>query len=323
MIVEIREAFDALREALGQFNLQWVNQVECAEVFEIAVNTNGLAPSNIAVKHLTEQAAIEKAIHAFQTLHFLPNQHPATAYRLPGWIGVTHDLSKGIALVNQRKDALKALMLSIPERERNRFTRQALPGVSMLQCYRHLVQWSPAPECLYFSWAGATPSSVHVSRSDVSKQLDRALLSVPEQFSVAEWQIMIDLQRKQLADVPDHLPLIYRWLKAPHPRIMAYNKGQTSNAGRIVPANLPVFVVADSLENMPRVHGLDNFDIADHLRETPRADSALLANVIESLGLYAQIRPPQKTQDEPINAAENLSATGRNMAAHRKVVIDE
>ena len=47
-------------------------------------------------------------------------------------------------------------MHSIPEKERNRWTRQALPNVSLLQCYRHLVQWSPAPECIYFSWAMAT-----------------------------------------------------------------------------------------------------------------------------------------------------------------------
>lgn len=320
MIVDIRDAFDSLRETLFQFTLQWLDDVQQAEVFEIAVNTNGLAPKTIDVNRLTGHAAIEQAVKAFQTLHFLPNQHPATAYRLPGWIGVSRDLSAEIAKVNQQKDALKALMLAIPERERNRCVRQALPSVSVLQCYRHLVQWSPAPECLYFSWAGATPSSVHVSRVDVMKQLDRALLNVPEQFSTSEWQAVIDLQRKQLADVPIHLPLIYRWLKAPHPRIMAYNKGQTSNAGRIVPANLPVFVVVDS-ENTPKVHGLDNFDITDHLRETPRADAALLANVIDSLGLYAQVKPPKNVKEVRDEHENTEPAThSRNLEAYRKAI---
>jgi hypothetical protein len=39
---------------------------------------------------------------------------------------------------------------------------------------------------------------------------------------------------------------------------MAYNKGQKSNAGRIVPANLPVFVVVEDESQLPRVYGLDD-----------------------------------------------------------------
>jgi hypothetical protein len=67
---------------------------------------------------------------------------------------------------------------------------------------------------------------------------------------------------------------------------------------------------------------LDDFDITDHLRETPRADAALLSNVIDSLGLYAQVRAPKKAKEEPIDAADNQGATSRNMATHRKAVIE-
>jgi hypothetical protein len=305
---------------LTDFNKLWPAYVIKADVYEVPLNNNGLAPKIIPVAVSSGTEAVQKSGQAFNTLYFQPGQHPATAYRLAGWIGVSKDLLAEIEAVNTRKDELKRLMLTVPERERNKTTRQALPNVSVLQCYRHLVQWSPAPECLYFSWAGATPSSVHVSRADVALQLDRALKNRPDQFSEQEWLAVIGLQRQQLADVPADLPLIYRWRKAPHPRIMAYNKGQKSNAGRIVPANLPVFVVAENEAQLPRVYALNDFDIADHLRETPRADSALLASVIDSIGLFAQVRSPKKVL---INEqALHEGATTRNTEWQRKAVDD-
>ncbi|HQV79656.1 MAG TPA: DNA replication terminus site-binding protein [Agitococcus sp.] len=321
MIFELREAFAQLQAALHDFNQVWMSCVVKIDIYEVPLNNNGLAPKIIPVTHIEAEEAIQKSVRAFETLYFQEGQHPATAYRLSGWIAVNKDLSAEIAAINDKKDAFKRLMLSIPERERNKTTRQALPNVSVLQCYRHLVQWSPAPECLYFSWAGATPSSVHVSRADVEAQLQRALKNRPEQFNEQEWQGVIDLQRQQLADVPPDLPLIYRWRKAPHPRLMAYNKGQKSNAGRIVPANLPVFVVVEDESQLPRVYGLDDFDIADHLRETPRADSALLSSVIEGLGLFAQVRAPKKVL---INEqALHEGATTRNNEWQRKADVKE
>ena len=114
------------------------------------MNQNGLAPKKITVNSLSDDDAIEQAVHAFQSLYFQPNQHPATAFRLSGWIGISQDLTQELAKVNHLKDALKTLIHSIPEKERNRMTRQALPNVSLLQCYRHLVQWTPAQVCLLF-----------------------------------------------------------------------------------------------------------------------------------------------------------------------------
>lgn len=310
MIVDIRAAFDTLHLAIEAFNQRWIQSVVFAEVYETPLNQNGLAPSKITVNSLFGDDAIQQSVQAFQCLHFQPNQHPATAFRLAGWIGVTTDLGAEITHINQLKDALKTLIHQIPEKERNRWTRQALPNVSLLQCYRHLVQWSPAPECLYFSWAGATPSSVHVKKETVHAQLNRALANIPEQYSAEEWQVMIDLQRHQLDQVSVSTPLIYRWFKSPHPRMMAYNKGQKSNAGRIVPANLPVFVVLED-EKRPKVYGLNDFNSEDHLRENPRSDSALLAPVIESLGLYAQIVAPTRQYTAPANG-ENKGAASRN-----------
>ncbi len=310
MIIEIRASFDKLKLAIETFNQLWIKSVVFAEVYETPLNQNGLAPTKITVTSHSGDDAIQLSVQAFQCLHFQPNQHPATAYRLSGWIGITSDLSEEIAHINSLKNALKTLMHSIPEKERNRWTRQALPNVSLLQCYRHLVQWSPAPECLYFSWAGATPSSVHVKKEAVHVQLNRALANTPEQYSSEEWQVIIDLQRQQLDQVSVNTPLIYRWFKSPHPRMMAYNKGQKSNAGRIVPANLPVFVVLDG-EKKPKVYGLSDFNSEDHIRANPRSDSALLAPVIESLGLYAQIVAPARPYIAP-ESGDNKGATSRN-----------
>ena len=148
--------------------------------------------------------------------------------------------------------------------------------------------------------------------------VDDALKNRPDQFSEQEWLAVIELQRQQLADVPPDIPLIYRWRKAPHPRIMAYNKGQKSNAGRIVPANLPVFIVVENETLLPRVYGLNDFDIADHLRETPRADAALLASVIDSIGLFAQVRSPKKVLLN--EQALHEGATTRNNEWQRKAV---
>lgn len=320
MIFLLRDAFAELQTALARFNQQWLSCAIAANVYEMPLNDNGLAPKQIPVLAFEGDDAYQKAALAFQTLHFMPNQHPATAYRLAGWIGIVGDLQPDIDAVNAKKDELKRLMLSIPERERNKITRQALPNVSVLQCYRHLVQWSPAPECLYFSWAGATPSSVHVSRADVEQQLERAKKNRPEQYTQTEWDNIIALQKQQVADVPPNIPLIFRWRKAPHPRMMAYNKGQKSNAGKIVPANLPVFVVLNTAQNFPKVYGLESFDIAQHIRETPRSDSALLSPVIESIGLYAQHQANKKVL---INEnALHEGATTRNNEWQRKAQID-
>ncbi|PTQ89145.1 DNA replication terminus site-binding protein [Agitococcus lubricus] len=320
MIFELRDAFQDIQQTLADFRLMWMPHVVDGDVYEVPLNNNGLAPKIIEVKHIAKEAAAIKAAEAFEVLHFQANQHPATAYRLPGWLGVDRDFSPEIDIINAKKDTLKRLMLSIPEKERNRTTRQALPNVSVLQCYRHLVQWT-APECLYFSWAGATPSSVHVSRADVEAQLERSRKNRPDQFTPSEWENIINLQKQQLAEVPPEIPLIYRWRKAPHPRMMAYNKGQKSNAGRIVPANLPVFIYLNEPTQKPRVYGLNPFDMSEHLRETPRADAALLSSVIESIGLFAQVKSPKKVL---INEqALHDGATTRNNEWQRKPITEE
>ena len=81
-------------------------------------------------------------------------------------------------------------------------------------------------------------SSVHVSRADVEAQLERSRKIVPINLRRVNGKILI-CKKQQLAEVPPEIPLIYRWRKAPHPRIMAYNKGQKAMQGRIVPANYP------------------------------------------------------------------------------------
>lgn len=311
-ISDIRQAFAELEEKLADFCQIWPQHVLAADVYTMPLNVNGLAPSSIPVESLQGADAIHLAQHAFQQLEFQASQHPATAYRLAGWIGIDQDLSAEIAKVNQQKEHLRQLILQIPERERNRWTRQALPHISLLQCYRQLVQWNPAPERLYFSWAGATPSSVHVSREEVLAQLERAKGYKPDYVSAEDWQFVIEQQHKQLAQIPPELPLIYRWRKAPHPRMMAYNRGQTSNAGKIVPANLPVFVVLAE-QALPHVLGLKSFDIHEHLRDTPRADAALLGTVIERLGLYVQMRAPAKPR------AQGTHHYDRNQDASRSI----
>ena len=50
-----------------------------ANVYDVPLNNNGLAPKLIPVTHYEGEEASQKAALAFQTLHFQPNQHPATA----------------------------------------------------------------------------------------------------------------------------------------------------------------------------------------------------------------------------------------------------
>lgn len=288
-IITIRSQFNALQSALNHFRYVWMTEAVTAEVFELPTNSAGLAPAAIKVRHLTGQAALQAAESSYSRLHFLPDQHPKTVFRLPGWIGVKRDLSAEIAEINALKDALAATLLAMEPTQRRLMARQALPQVAIKQCYRHLVQWHPAPQRIYFSWAGITPSSVRISRQDFLDQLTAAEESRPPRFTHEDWLALIETHRQKLGQVPDHLPLVIRWRKAPHPRVMAYDSGQTSNAGRIVPANLPVFVVVEE-GKWPTATPLEDFDLANHLRDQPRSDAALLATVIERLHLYAKIR---------------------------------
>lgn len=285
----IRSRFQALHTALNHFRYVWMAEAVTAEVFEVPTNSIGLAPASISVRHLTGQAALQAAESAFSRLHLLPDQHPKTVYRLPGWIGVKRDLSTEISAINKLKDELTAAFLSLEPTPRRLMARQALPQVALKQCYRHLVLWNPAPQRIYFSWAGVTPSSVRISRADFLAQLDTAAETRPPRFTQEDWLALIEANRQRIAQVPEELPLVIRWRKAPHPRVMAYDSGQKSNAGRIVPANLPVFVVVED-GKWPTATSLEDFDLSAHLRDQPRSDAALLATVIERLHLYAKIK---------------------------------
>ena len=289
-IFTFRTQFQALQSALEHFRYVWMAEAVTAEVFEVPTNSTGLAPASIPVRHLTGQAALQAAESAFSRLHLLPDQHPKTVYRLPGWIGVKRDLSQEIAAINQLKDELAAAFLALEPTPRRLMARQALPQVALKQCYRHLVQWNSAPQRIYFSWAGVTPSSIRISRADFLAQLDAAEETRPPRFTQEDWLALIASNRQKIAQVPEHLPLVVRWRKAPHPRVMAYDPGQVSNAGRIVPANLPVFVVVEE-GKWPTATPLEDFDLSAHLRDQPRSDAALLATVIERLHLYAKVTP--------------------------------
>lgn len=288
-VFTIRAQFQALQESLDRFRYVWLAEAVTAEVFELPINSAGLAPATIATRMLTGDAALQAAESAFSRLHLLPDQHPKTVYRLPGWVGVKRDLSTEIAAINGLKDALAASFLALEPTPRRLMARQALPQVALKQCYRHLVQWNPAPQRIYFSWAGVTPSSVRIARDDFLAQLEAAAENRPPRFTQEDWLSLINSNRQKLAQVPAHLPLVIRWRKAPHPRVMAYDSGQTSNVGRIVPANLPVFVVVEE-GKWPTATPLDDFDLASHLRDQPRSDAALLATVIERLHLYAKVK---------------------------------
>lgn len=288
-VFTIRAQFQALQAALDHFRYVWMAEAVTAQVFELPTNSSGLAPATIAAHPLTGHAALKAAESAFSRLHLLADQHPKTVFRLPGWIGVKRDLSPEITAINTLKDELAASFLALEPTPRRVMARQALPQVALKQCYRHLVQWNPAPQRIYFSWAGVTPSSVRISRQDFLAQLDAAEENRPPRFTMEDWQALIASNRQKLAQVPDNLPLVIRWRKAPHPRVMAYDSGQISNAGRIVPANLPVFVVVED-GKWPRSTPLEDFDLSSHIKEQPRSDAALLATVIERLHLYAKVK---------------------------------
>lgn len=288
-VFTIRAQFQALQAALDHFRYVWLAEAVTAQVFELPTNSSGLAPATIAAHPLTGHAALKAAESAFSRLHLLADQHPKTVFRLPGWIGVKRDLSPEITAINTLKDELAASFLTLEPTPRRVMARQALPQVALKQCYRHLVQWNPAPQRIYFSWAGVTPSSVRISRQDFLAQLDAAEENRPPRFTMEDWQALIASNRQKLAQVPVDLPLVIRWRKAPHPRVMAYDSGQISNAGRIVPANLPVFVVVED-GKWPTSTPLEDFDLSSHIKEQPRSDAALLATVIERLHLYAKVK---------------------------------
>lgn len=288
-VFTIRAQFQALQAALDHFRYVWMAEAVTAQVFELPTNSSGLAPATIAAHPLTGHAALKAAESAFSRLHLLPDQHPKTVFRLPGWIGVKRDLSIEIAAINTLKDELAASFLALEPTPRRVMARQALPQVALKQCYRHLVQWNPSPQRIYFSWAGVTPSSVRISRQDFLAQLDVAEENRPPRFKLEDWQALIASHRQKVGQVPDNMPLVIRWRKAPHPRVMAYDSGQISNAGRIVPANLPVFIVLNG-DSLPHTTPLEDFDLTSHLRDQPRSDAALLATVIEGLHLYAKVK---------------------------------
>ncbi len=288
-IFTVRGQFNALQAALDSFRVTWLAEAVTAEVFELPTNSSGLAPATITSRHLTGLEALDAAESAFSRLHLLPDQHPKTVFRLPGWIGVKRDLSAEIAAINILKNDLMTSFLSLEPTPRRLLARQALPQVALKQCYRQLVQWNPAPQRIYFSWAGITPSSVRVSRQDFLAQLQVAEDSRPPRFTEEDWHSLIESHRLKLAQVPNDMPLVIRWRKAPHPRVMAYDSGQKSNVGRIVPANLPIFVVVEE-GKWPTATPLNDFDLSSHLRDQPRSDAALLATVIERLHLYAKVK---------------------------------
>jgi hypothetical protein len=100
MIFELREAFTQLQAALHDFNQVWMSCVVKIDIYEVPLNNNGLAPKIIPVTHIESKKLFKNRRGRLKPCIFKKAQHPATAYRLSGWIAVNKDLSAEIAAIN-------------------------------------------------------------------------------------------------------------------------------------------------------------------------------------------------------------------------------
>lgn len=278
-IQPLRTALSDIQDAVNTFNQIWPDRFIEGFAFSTEIRSTNTRPDFICVKSLGE-SLVSDCQEAFANFHYQEHQHPGTVSRTPGVLFVDADLSPHINRINTLKAQLKAMIQAVPTATRAKFTRQALPSVSLLQVYREIAHFSKPTDSVYFSWASHTTTNSRISSLELWDRIEQ--MSKPDNLTNSEYAALLSHQKAMLSQ---HSELVIRRVKAPHPRVQFRHTGDTSTAGRIFAANLPIFVPLKHGQTLPHIYSLTSYSHDKQPRKR-RSDASDHAPVIPSLNVY-------------------------------------
>lgn len=283
LIFDIRQQFQILDTLVKSFNATWPESVEHIQVWSLPILNEAATPDSIEPMLLEGSAAIRAARDAFAGFHYRVGQHPATVARAPGWIALREGVIDQVRAINEAKDQLRLMIQSRPAGSRARLAREALPGVSLLQTYRHVFAFADAPRQILFSWAGHTTASRHISRAHAVRMVDESRNHPPVHIEPEVWDDVVATEIRQISSIEPGSALALRRTIAPHPRAMLYFSDAPIHDAT-VHANVPL-IVRSGFEP-PVVKSLKRFEREQ--RSALRSDRLPWVPVIDRIGLYAR-----------------------------------
>lgn len=258
---DIKDVFNKLQNKISVLNAMMVDSGGSHVVFSIPTRLEEDEPAtSIRFATLSGEDAWDAAKESYSQLYRIEDQHHRATVRAPGIIFVKNfDEVRGIvAEVNLLKDKLKALFLSIPASQRNRIAAQTLPGVVLLQAYRHIDVNTEDARRLVFSWV-RTNSIKKVTKEQVVKTIEQEYQSsqvssfAPDDMSVTEWLETLKSLKSDVERLSDNQ--VIRSIKpiSPHPRLIVFGES-SRNPLKTFHANMPLIMPA--VDDMPQIRML-------------------------------------------------------------------
>jgi len=285
--LQIRETYDALVSRVEKMNDFWRAHANDAIVYQLPIirGDGGDAPevpAQIEPNVIVGEQAVRMAAQSLGQFQRDPEQHPGTVWRLPGVVFLNEPIGEIIDSINQVKDALHLLIKLFPEGSRATITRPMMPGVSMLQVYRHIHFSDRVPHRLSFTWAGHTTLTKTMRPDQAIAFLNERKSIVPADYDCEKWESIIEFQKKQINQPPMNAEIKLRRYLAPHPRLMLFYDGNTAY-DKMYHANLPIFVYAPNGTKSFKVSHLTQYERAK--RRGPRKGYRHV-DLIEKLNMY-------------------------------------
>lgn len=283
---EARESFQQIVDLLAEISL-YLDSASIADAvaWDLPILSDPVAPDCVnPVARRIERGNDLASI--LGNIYYQPGQHPATVARHPGYVllnQVDDAFFYAVDALNAAKDDLHARIKQIPVGSRAPFARQAFPGVSMLQVYRHVFAYENCPRQLLFTWAGNTAASRRLPRQEVIELIRGSRFSAPEHIEPGDWLSVIDAELRQIDNLPADTHFALRKLIAPHPRLMVYFTERPRHDLNLH-ANLPVFFACRD-RPLPVIKPLKPFDRDQ--RYAARKDRKAWRPIIERIGLFA------------------------------------
>jgi len=135
-----------------------------------AHDNNEFVPPSIT-DHLTGAQALFAAAKSFHQIFRSVDQEPLSVFRACGIIPTTGEVFKLVMAINHLKDEIKAEMIALPRRQRDKVKNQYHAGLILKQVYRHIPMFSESASVVSASWVMSGTSTSLIGKHQLIELL--------------------------------------------------------------------------------------------------------------------------------------------------------
>ena len=128
-----------------------------------AHDNNEFIPPSIT-DHLTGTQALFATANSFYQIFRSADQEPLSVFRACGMTPTTNEILKLAVAINSLKDEIKAEMIALPRRQRDKVKNQYHAGLILKQVYRHIPIFSGSASVVSASWVMSGTSTSLISK---------------------------------------------------------------------------------------------------------------------------------------------------------------